>query len=231
MKKEASHSLPREFERFSQSHKQGNKLNFHFGAFPFAVSALCRRSESGYIVELFVSGREHNIAGPPIGHVMRMTLAIAETTLIEGAIQHLWDTQLEQMALSSAIAGGIGEADFPMVVTRLDRDELLYFHLSAQTRFRELARDPKLSRVEQTAWEHNLIRSFGIKQTASILAQAEIERDMVNKFSTKEDIEIETLEKKKLAVNQRLRKARQLGLLNSLVDEQGSKENDRGNRI
>lgn len=156
---------------------------------------------------------------------MRMTLAIAETALIEGAIQHLWDTQLEQIALAAAIAGGIGEADFPMVVTRVDRDELLRFHLSAQIRFRDLARDPKLSRVEQTAWQHNLIRSFGVKQTASLLAEAELQRDMVYKYDTKEDIEIETLEKKIFAVNQRLRKAKKLGLLISFVDGQGNKGN------
>ena len=223
--KESPLSLPKELERFSQSHKQGDGFNYHFGSFPFAVSALCRRSQSGYIVELFVSGREHNIAGAAIGHVLRMTLAIAETTLIEGAIQHLWDTQLEQIAFASAIAGGIGEADFPMVVTRVDRDQLLRFHLSAQTRFRDLAHDPKLNRVEQTAWEHNLIRSFGVKQTASLLAEAELHRDMVKKFETKEDLEIETLEKKTLAVNQRLRKARKLGLLTSFVDGQGNKGN------
>jgi hypothetical protein len=220
----ARQSLPQEFEVFSQSHKQGDKLCYHFGKFPFAISALCRQVGSGYIVELFVSGRQHNITGAPIGHVMRMTVAIAESTLIEGAIHHLWDTQLEAIAMASAVAGGIGEADFPMVVTRSDRDELLAFHLSAQTRFRNLVRDPKLSRVEQTAWEHNLIRSFGVKQTASLLAEAELRRDMVKKFETKEEIEIETLEKKTLAVNQRLRKARMLGLL-SFVDGQGNKGN------
>lgn len=138
----------------------------------------------------------------------------------------MWETQLEEIAIASAVAGGIGEADFPMVVTRADRDELLAFHLSAQTRFRDFAHDPKLNRVEQTAWEHNLIRSFGVKQTASLLAEAELHRDMVKKFETKEEIEIETLEKKILAVNQRLRKARQLGLLSSsFVDGQGSKGN------
>ena len=217
--------MPKELERFSQSYKAGDRFNLHFGSFPFAVSAICRRSESGNIVELFVSGREHNIAGAAIGHVMRMTLAVSETTLLEGAIQHLWDEQLENLAYASAVAGGIGEADFPMVVTRADRDELLMFHLSAQTRFRDLAHDPKLSRVEQTAWEHNLIRSFGVKQTATLLAEAELQRDMVKKFETKEEIEIETLEKKVLAVNQRLRKARKLGLLTSFVDGQGNKGN------
>jgi hypothetical protein len=223
---EARQLLPQEFEVFSQTHKQGDKLSYHFGKFPFAVSALCRKVAAGFIVELFVSGRENNIAGAAIGHVMRMTVAIPETTLIEGAILHLWDTQLEDIAYASAVAGGIGWADFPLVVTRADRDELLMFHLSAQTRFRALAHDPKLSRVEQTAWEHNLIRSFGVKQTASLLAEAELHRDMVKKFETKEEIEIETLEKKTLAVNQRLRKARHLGLLtSSFVDGQGNKGN------
>lgn len=226
IEKPARQSLPKELEVFSQSHRQGDRLAYHFGKFPFAVSALCRKVATGYIVELFVSGREHNISGMAIGHVMRMTVAIPESTLIEGAILHLWETQLEEIAIASAVAGGIGEADFPMVVTRADRDELLAFHLSAQTRFRDFAHDPKLNRVEQTAWEHNLIRSFGVKQTASLLAEAELHRDMVKKFETKEEIEIETLEKKILAVNQRLRKARQLGLLSSsFVDGQGSKGN------
>jgi hypothetical protein len=221
----ARQSLPKEFEVFAQSHKQGDRLAYHFGKFPFAVSALCRKVATGYIAELFVSGREHNISGVAIGHVMRMTLAIPESTLVEGAILHLWETQLEDIAIASAVAGGIGEADFPLVVTRVDRDELLAFHLSAQIRFRDLAHDPKLNRVEQTAWEHNLIRSFGVKQTASLLAEAELHRELVYKYETKEDIEIETLEKKILAVNQRLRKARKLGLLDSFVDTQGSKGN------
>lgn len=220
----ARQSLPKEFERFSQSYKAGDKFNLHFGQFPFAVSALCRENGSGNIVELFVSCREQNIDGAAT-QVMRMTLAIAETTLIEGAINHLWDTQLEAVAMASSIAGGIGQGDFPMVVTRADRDELLMFHLSAQTRFRGLINDPKLNRVEQTSWEHNLIRSFGVKQTATLLAEAELQRDMVNRFETKEEIEIETLEKKVFAVNQRLRKARKLGLLTSFVDGQGNKGN------
>lgn len=223
---ETRQSLPQEFEVFSQSRSQGSNLNFHFGKFPFAVTALCRQIKSGHIAELFVSGRQHNIEGAVIGHVMRMTLSIPEKTLIEGAIQNLWETKLEEIAYASAVAGGIGEAEFPLVVTRADRDELLMFHLSAQIRFRDLARDPKLSRVEQTAWQHNLIRSFGVKQTASLLAEAEIQRDMVYKYDTKEDIEIETLEKKILAVNQRLRKAKKLDLLmNSFVDGQGNKGN------
>jgi hypothetical protein len=218
-------SLPKGFEVFTQSFRDGEKLCFHMGKFPFAVSAICRPVETGYIVELFVSGRESNIEGAAISHVMRMTTAIPEKTLIEGAIQHLWETQLEDIAYASAVAGGIGAADFPMVVTRSDRDDLLMFHLSAQTRFRDLARDPKLNRVEETAWQHNLIRSFGVKQTATLLAEAELKREMVKKFETKEEIEVETLEKKILAVNQRLRKARKLDLLNSFVDEQGSNQN------
>jgi hypothetical protein len=221
-------TLPQEFEVFTQSFRQGENLSFHFGKFPFAVSAICRQIETGFIVELFVSGRETNIEGAAIGHVMRMTTAIPEKTLIEGAIQHLWETQLEDIAYSSAVAGGIGIADFPMVVTRSDRDELLMFHLSAQSRFRDLARDPKLNRVEETAWQHNLIRSFGVKQTASLLAEAELKRDMANKFETKEELEIETLEKKIFAVNQRLRKARKLGLLSSFVEVQGSNRNVTG---
>ena len=196
--------------RFSQASHMKGSPTFHFGDFPFAVSVFCTKQGQGYIADFWISGRKWSDDEPRL--VMRVTTGVHETKFIEAAVTALWEERLEEMAFGSAIVGGFWAATPAIVANREARDEMLAFHLVAHDRFAEAMRDPKRTKVEQTAIWHNLIRSFGVKQTQKIIARHEVANDLVERGGITE--EFEQIERNRiLAVNARLTSARKKGLL------------------
>lgn len=195
--------------RFSQT--KASKLNpvFHFGDFPFALTVFCSKQEKGYIADYWISGRRYSDDEPRL--VMRVTAAINENEEIEGAVNSFWETQLQEMAFSSAMVGGI-PAHKEDHVTKQVRDEMLYFHLDAHDRFAQAMGDRKRSKVEQTARWHNLIRSFDVRQTQKIIAGHQWTADRAEEGMTAEEFEKRN-RNRSAVINARLIAARKQGLL------------------
>ena len=209
--------------RFSQTTVSKATPVFHFGDFPFAVSVFCIRQEKGYIADYWVSGRRWSDDEPRL--VMRVTAGINEDKEIEAAVNHFWETQLEEMAFGSAMVGGFLLANQSIDMTRQLRDEMLAFHLHAHDRFAEAMRDPKRSRVEQTARWHNLITSFGVRQTQKIIVGHQWVNDLAEEGMTAEEFEKRD-RKRSAVINARLTTARKQGLLLKLPPSERRNSSD-----
>jgi len=195
--------------RFSQIKVSKLTPVFHFGDFPFAVSVFCFKQERGYIADYWISGRRYSDDEPRL--VMRVTSAINEEKEVEAAVNHFWETQLQEMAFSSAMVGGIA-AHQKNDMTKQVREEMLSFHLHAHDRFAEAMGDRKRSKVEQTARWHNLIRSFDVKQTQKIIAGHQWLDGQAEEGITPEEFE-KTDRNRSAVINARLTTARKQGLL------------------
>lgn len=209
--------------RFSQTTVRKLTPVFHFGDFPFAVTVFCSKQERGYIADYWVSGRRWSDDEPRL--VMRVTAGINEDKEIEAAVNHFWETQLEEMAFESAMVGGFLLANQSIDMTRQLRDEMLAFHLHAHDRFAEAMRDPKRSRVEQTARWHNLITSFGVRQTQKIIVGHQWVNDLAEEGMTAEEFEKRD-RKRSAVINARLTTARKQGLLLKLPPSERRNSSD-----
>ncbi|MFY9240386.1 MAG: hypothetical protein WAO78_16215 [Roseovarius sp.] len=212
--------------RFSVTSSGRDAPTFHFGDFPFAVSVFCQRAERGYIADFWVSGRRYQNDHPRL--VMRVTTGIdePEPKHLEGTVNLLWEHQLQEIAFGSAMMGGISLYTHTSWLTKRGRDEMISFHLDAQDRFAKEMGVTKRSKVEQTALWHNLIRSFGIKQTQQLIAQHEWVRDLAEPEISAE--EFDEREKHRTShINQRLQLARRQGLLISIPSTGSSKTTTR----
>lgn len=215
-KKRVSYDLANEVDRvlrFSQTSLGRGTPTFHFGDFPFAVSVFCIRQGQGYVADYWVSGRRWSDDEPRL--VMRVTAGINEVKFIEGAVNYLWQEQLQEIAFSSAIVGGFLAATSTLDLEKKSRDEMLSFHLLAHDRFAQAMGGQKKSKVEQTAKWFNLITSFGVKQTQQIIASHQWVADLAGDELTSE--EFAKREKNRLlAINARISTARKRGLLISI---------------
>ena len=212
-KKRSQHDLAEQLAnvfRFSQTKASKVAPVFHFGDFPFAVTVFCSKQEQGYIADYWISGRRWSDDEPHL--VMRVTAGISEMGDIEGAVNSLWDNKLQEMALSSAMVGGFHAANSTIDMTRQSRDEMLGFHLDAHDRFVEAMGDEKRSRVQQTARWHNMIKSFGVKQTQNVIASHQWVNDLAEEGMTAEEFDKRD-RKRSAAINARLISARKQGLL------------------
>ena len=195
--------------RFSQTKVSKLAPVFHIGDFPFAVSVFCFKQEKGYIADYWVSGRRYSDDEPRL--VMRVTAAINEMKEVEAAVNDFWETQLQEMALGSAMVGGIAAFQKDGMTKQL-RDEMLSFHLYAHDRFFDAIGDHKKSKVEQTARWHNLIRSFDVKQTQKIIAAHQWVADLAEEGMTADEFEKRD-QNRSAVINARLVTARKQGLL------------------
>ena len=197
--------------RFSESKVRKLTPVFHFGDFPFAVTVFCSRQEKGYIADYWISGRRYSDDEPRL--VMRVTAAInAENTdELEAAVNDFWGTELQEMAFGSAMAGGIASHQ-KNDMTKQAREDMLFFHLAAHDRFAEAMGDQKMSRVEQTARWHNLIRSFDVKQTQKLIVRHQWVSDLAEDGVTAEEFEKRDRQRSAV-INARLMAARKQGLL------------------
>ena len=197
--------------RFSQTTVRKLTPVFHFGDFPFAVTVFCSKQERGYIADYWISGRRYSDDEPRL--VMRLTAAInaGDREELQTSVSDFWDTQLQEMAFGSAMVGGIATHQNDEI-TKQARDEMLIFHLHAHDRFAEAMGDQKLSRVEQTARWHNLIRSFDVRQTQKIICAHQWVSDLAEEGMTSQVFE-ERDRKRSAVINSRLVAARKQGLL------------------
>jgi len=213
--------------RFSETKMSQERPTFHFGDFPFAVSVFCSRQEQGYIADYWVSGRRWSDDEPRL--VMRVTTGINELENIEGAVHAFWDDQLQGMAFGSAMVGGFYAANATIEMTKRVRDDMLTFHLHAHDRFHDAMGDQKKSRVAKTARWHNLIRSFGVKQTQKILAEHQWADDLAEEGMTAEEFEKRD-RNRAAAINARLMTARKQGLLIELPPTEKQNSSTKGRK-
>jgi hypothetical protein len=197
--------------RFSQTTVRKLTPVFHIGDFPFAVTVFCSKQERGYIADYWISGRRYSDDEPRL--VMRLTAAInaGDRDELQTSVSAFWETQLQEMAFGSAMVGGIATHKNDEI-TKQARDDMLIFHLHAHDRFAEAMGDQKLSKVEQTARWHNLIRSFDVLQTQKIICAHQWVSDLAEEGTPSQVFE-ERDRKRSAVINSRLVAARKQGLL------------------
>lgn len=215
--------------RFSVTSSRKDFLNFHFGDFPFAVSVFCQRIERGYIADFWISGMRYQNDHPRL--VVRLVTGINEhePKYLGGTVNQVWEQQLQEMAFGSAMVGGIALDTHTSSMTKSDREGMLLFHLDAHDRFASEMGLSRRSKVEQTALWHNLIRSFGVKQTQQIIAHHEWVKDAAKPGVSAEEFD-ERENHRTSHINQRLQLARRQGLLISIPSSGGSTTTTRRNK-
>lgn len=212
--------------KFSETIPTESCIQYNFGDLPFAVTVFAFPVEQGVITEWFVSSRKR-IDNPQTALVMKLAFSISETDqwIIEGRINQIWDNYLVDLAYDSAMVGSAEIERLSKVnINRSVYSEFLYFHLYAHDRFSELLREAKMSKVEKTANWHQLLQSFGLKQTHQLIATYE------NKFVLPD--EGGSKDVSTTSINQRLQVAKRRGLLipvqpSPLREEQQQKPKDK----
>jgi hypothetical protein len=209
---------------FSAFGTNGTGKYFMIADEPCVAVVLCYPAENGYLTRWWVTGKDWKTDVPTMLSYFELSINSSKDDL-EVTLRSFWSERLEEVSLSSAIAGGITLS--PDVIKRLseaDRDILTQATLQGHAHLRHFNVKTD-SVVEKTANMYLLLRSMGVWFSQKAIAKFET-FNIADNWTQGERGQDPIHPVKSSLINQRLILARRKGYIPEVLGE----ESDVGKR-